>query len=123
MQDSFIDDGPILKTTYYRLKQVDFDGQFKYSELKVLSPKTTMETQVYPNPATDEIFVEFNSQNNEEAEIILIDILGKPVKSFIQNLQTDQNLIAIDLKELASETYFLTIHSAHFNLNKKIILQ
>ncbi|MEM6263947.1 MAG: hypothetical protein AAGI38_15650 [Bacteroidota bacterium] len=42
---------------YYRLKQVDLDGQFEFSkmvELKPASPATTMDVMVYPNPLKDQ---------------------------------------------------------------------
>ena len=35
---------------YYRLKMVDLDGSFEYSEVVAISSKTTIVSQIYPNP-------------------------------------------------------------------------
>ncbi|MCC7524312.1 MAG: T9SS type A sorting domain-containing protein [Chitinophagaceae bacterium] len=42
---------PATGTTYYRLKQVDFDGQFAYSEIRSIRHQTAGRTVVFPNPA------------------------------------------------------------------------
>ncbi len=51
----YIDDNPSLGDNYYRLKQVDFDGAFEYSETiyqKCCSEPNLNEIKVYPNTAS-----------------------------------------------------------------------
>jgi hypothetical protein len=54
--DKSVSEGNIL---YYRLKQVDTDGQFKYSHtVSILKKDKNMALVVYPNPAQNMLFIE-----------------------------------------------------------------
>ncbi|MGC9330506.1 MAG: hypothetical protein ACP5DZ_01355 [Bacteroidales bacterium] len=66
---------------YYRLKQVDFDGNYKYSDIDaVLAPDNAIEIiSIYPNPAGDKITVEIESIENTRIYIYVWDKLGKTV--------------------------------------------
>jgi hypothetical protein len=89
----FRDVSPVTGLTYYRLKQVDQDGKFEYSEIRAVNfslngldkPTSIM---IYPNPATDKVVID--GPNVDVKTVILADILGKellrknnPGKSFI----------------------------------------
>lgn len=53
---NFKDYAPLKGNNYYRLKQVDFNGKFEYSEVKVVNFNLgDVELSVYPNPVTDVI--------------------------------------------------------------------
>lgn len=47
---SFTDSMPLFPHGYYRLKQVDFDGQFDYSSVVYVGQREVPEVKVYPNP-------------------------------------------------------------------------
>ncbi len=49
---SLVDNTPYPGLNYYRLKQVDKDGRFVYSEIKSVRFNTGKELEVYPNPVT-----------------------------------------------------------------------
>src|SRR5690606_10958019 len=56
----FTDRTPVEGTVYYRLKQVDHDGQFAYSNVIAVTAKglaRELTTQAYPNPFRDNIKV------------------------------------------------------------------
>ncbi|MBC7777949.1 MAG: hypothetical protein H7246_21120, partial [Phycisphaerae bacterium] len=48
----FLDERPLPGTNYYRLKQIDFNGQFEYSAIKsvLVAGDRKLAIQVYPNP-------------------------------------------------------------------------
>ncbi len=52
-QYSIRDRQPLAGTSYYRLRQVDYDGQYEYSEIRAvsISEATATTMAVYPNPA------------------------------------------------------------------------
>jgi pectinesterase len=92
---------------YYRLKIIDKDGSFKYSKVIVVNNKLKNQLTVYPNPASNEITVNYIKANSNST-IAIASIDGR-------NLITHQ-LIAgttqttIDISKLSSGTYFLTIN-------------
>lgn len=72
---SFIDYSPYLPITYYRLKQTDFDGQTKLSN--IISIKCCNENSnyfIYPNPITDAINISINQISNEEITVEIIRV-------------------------------------------------
>jgi len=79
---SYTDANSSPGVSYYRLKQVDINGQFKFSIIRsVDGSKTKAQTLVYPNPAvegsTNIVF-----SNDEERNIRLTDISGHVVKNW-----------------------------------------
>ncbi|MEM0994838.1 MAG: T9SS type A sorting domain-containing protein, partial [Bacteroidota bacterium] len=52
---TFLDATPIVGTSYYRLKQMDFDGKFEYSKVVTIQSetKTANRFQAFPNPTSD----------------------------------------------------------------------
>lgn len=71
---------------YYRLKQVDFDGEVEYSEvISAETPKSQL--QLYPNPTSG--WVTINTvQLSEGSEIFLSDVQGRRIATFISTSST-----------------------------------
>jgi len=65
---------------YYRLKQVDFDGSYEYSNTIAVNFDTHQNVHIYPNPVRDRLFVEFENQYENEGLILIYSPLGKLVK-------------------------------------------
>jgi len=57
---SYVDNEPYNGVSYYRLKQTDFDGQFKYSNIIAIICIDDFigDINVYPNPVSDELIIE-----------------------------------------------------------------
>jgi len=99
---------------YYRLRQIDFDGGFDYSQiiaLKVGSEKsktTGDKFMLFPNPASDKVQVLIESLEDNNAEFILTDIMGRVHKAW-QNitLTKGDNLLQLDLESLSPGNYIL----------------
>ena len=64
--------------------------------------------QLYPNPATDEVHVTIPGSRGAVGKVVVYDLLGRSVKehavSFIK-----QETLAIDISDLQSSQYFLSI--------------
>jgi hypothetical protein len=80
----FTDISPVLTSTnYYRLKQVDANGAFAYSQLVSVSYKqaptlSAANVSVYPVPANDVLVVEVkDKQLLQNATIKMYDLFGK----------------------------------------------
>jgi hypothetical protein len=100
---------------YYRLKQVDFDGQFEYSQVKTVKLKMRNdELRIFPNVVQDQFTIE-----NGEGQATIFNSMGQLVKSFkIQNLS-----FKIDVADLPQGHYFLQVQSNGQTTTKRFIKQ
>ena len=77
---SFYHNNPAEGINYYRLKQVELDGGFSYSQVVAVNfSKGSVMVSVYPNPATSVFQV--NSKDNI-SEVSLVDISGKIIRTY-----------------------------------------
>lgn len=50
---------------YYRLKMVDFDGTFEYSPIRLVRFDSEQSMRIFPNPATDVLYLEYGTAMEE----------------------------------------------------------
>jgi hypothetical protein len=72
----YFDANPGGGETYYRLKQVDFDGTFEYSKIIVLNTEGFIKLFIYPNPTRERVFVK-TTQDVIDKGLNLYDALGR----------------------------------------------
>jgi Leucine-rich repeat (LRR) protein len=94
----FTDQNP-FNLSYYRLKQLDYDGKFEYS--KIVMARNALDLKVYPNPARDYLMV---SGLEKEGDLLIIDQNGRAV--FNQRVNT---VNPIDVRKIATGIYTLKI--------------
>ncbi|MEN0006384.1 MAG: T9SS type A sorting domain-containing protein [Bacteroidota bacterium] len=98
---------------YYRLRQVDFDGQFEYSPVIALIYEKDQELAVkdiYPNPVTGNFAnLEIITQAANDAEIIIFDATGRLVFQLNTRLKRGNNLLRLDLSLATNGTYIVRI--------------
>ncbi len=88
-------------TTYYRLKQVDLDGKFNYSDVKAISNKLAANSiSVFPNPTTD--FVQVSGLDMDGVSVDVFNSSGKKVNAKV-------NADKVSLAGLANGIYLLKI--------------
>jgi hypothetical protein len=119
-----VDENPLPGATYYRFKQVDFDGEFTYSDVIVLNRDIANigALRTYPNPFEDNVKFQFNLSKGQEVVISFTDQLGKVVYSEIFQCSKGSN--KIDLNTLFnSGIYIVKAQSMNGELNqsKKMI--
>lgn len=92
--------------TYYRLKQIDLNGAFEYSDVKAIDNKLskTADFTIYPNPVVNYINVATSIENLNGYQYELYNSNGVKVKT--QNLLNDK---VLDVNELAPSVYILKI--------------
>ncbi|RYG49951.1 MAG: T9SS type A sorting domain-containing protein [Chitinophagaceae bacterium] len=103
---------------YYRLKQVDVDGRAHYSEVrKVKFSEEGVTVTTYPNPFTENVTINFNTDVAGTAEVRIVALNGtiSGKKSF--EVEKGNNTITIDqLSKLNTGVYIL-----HTVVNGKVI--
>lgn len=101
-------------STYYRLKQVDFDGEFSYSDVVKISNENQLDVVVGPNPFSNEIKVT-STQNIHAIEVI--DVTGKVCFSSNPNSST----YSFKLDNVNNGVYFIRVNNGEQTISKRII--
>jgi Secretion system C-terminal sorting domain len=78
-QYSFTDETPRNGINYYRLKQVDFDGQFTYSAVRSVVFGKSNDVVITPQPVSDFLQVELVEALREDATWQIVDFAGRVV--------------------------------------------
>jgi len=108
---NFVDKNLFAGRYYYRLKQLDYDGSFKYSEevlvdIPILSDFKLF--QNYPNPFNPSTKIKFYTPTQDRIKIGLYDLLGNEIKIlFNDQVNSGSYQVDIDGSNLASGTYFV----------------
>jgi len=80
------------------------------------------EVSVYPNPATDQLYVELNFKESDKATLTITDVLGKVCMT--RNLGTivpGEQRIPVNTSNLSEGTYFLTLTGNNGSATTKFI--
>jgi hypothetical protein len=109
---------------YYRLKQIDFNGDFSYSDEVEISnfPDIYSLDQNYPNPFNPSTTIKFNLGNSGFTTLKLYNVLGKEVASMLNgDLEAGPHQVSFDASYLPSGTYFYTLNSGSFTETRKMM--
>lgn len=99
---------------YYRLKQVDFNENFTYTEVVLVRIDQVVKPQivVYPNPMHDVLSVEVDALTSATATVTITDITGKLVRTIDMPLTEGFNKLNInELNSINNGIYLITIKS------------
>lgn len=96
---------------YYRLRQVDFDGKYSYSETRMLNfEKQVLENgiSIYPNPVSNKLFIESNTTPYALVEIAIYDLSGKLMLS-LNGSSANEVLVLEEVNKLEKGIYILQV--------------
>ena len=123
---SFIDVNPKGGSSFeYRLKQIDNDGQYHYSDVVEVTviPLEFALYQNYPNPFNPNTKIKYSIPTEADVTIKLYDILGKEIKSLVSSKHSAGNYeVDFNAANLASGTYFYRIQAKDFTDTKKLLI-
>ncbi len=112
------DNYPLGKLNYYRLKQIDEDDVFEFSQVISVDLKSEYNTDfsIYPNPTNGQFFLK-NIELDKVESITLKNHIGETISEF----STAER--QFDLTHLSDGIYFLQLKKNREFITKKIILQ
>jgi len=133
---SFLDAVPTesIQCIWYRLKQIDNDGQFNYSEAVEVSLNSPVEFELYqnyPNPFNPSTKIKFSLPSplqGEEPGVRLVilkvyDILGNEIATLVNEQKAPGNYeVQWNASGFASGVYFCRLQSEAFISVKKLLL-
>jgi hypothetical protein len=122
----FVDANLSAGTYTYRLKQVDFDGTFSYSNevnVDVTAPVQFELAQNYPNPFNPSTTIKFALPQSSNVTLKVYNALGQEVSTLInQFMESGLHTINFDASNLNSGIYFYRLDSGQFSEVKKMTL-
>jgi trimeric autotransporter adhesin len=118
--DYYVTDySPKKGINYYRLKQIDLDGKFEYSNIKSAIFNVPYNVIVTPNPVSDFIHVLINKADNKNIEIQIADMSGKIIKNII----TNESFTNISTYGIAKGMYLVKVINEKIVTTQKIVVQ
>lgn len=94
---------------FYRVKEVDLDGQIQYSLAGVADCATGNNFKVWPNPVQDQLFVTIKADRISTAVINIFNNEGKLAKKQNSGLLGGSNRIAVNMQNLVRGIYHVEV--------------
>lgn len=109
---------------YYRLKQVDLNGEFEiYGPISVSCQNENNSMNVYPNPSQGNFTVEISwSKETTQAQLQIVDLTGKVLKEMDVNLNNGTTQIEFNEVNLQMGTYLIRVNGEQTESLKPIRL-
>ncbi len=119
---SFTDANPINGNIYYRLKQVDYDGEFTYSKIITVNnfDDEFSFNKVYFNEST--LYLNLNNTQNSNAKVEIIDITGRIINTYNLQLIKNQNNYNLFIGNNLKGVYFIRIKMETTTVLKKVVI-
>ncbi|KAI9459566.1 hypothetical protein F5148DRAFT_1287093, partial [Russula earlei] len=105
---------PLTTDNYYRLKLVDKDGSFTYSNIVLLKGDETNSTvvSIYPNPVADHLNIVIAAKENNKVSLIVTDMNGRVISSQNVQLVPGTNSMQVNVSQFAKGTYAVKVVTA-----------
>lgn len=111
---------------FYRLKQIDFNGAYEYSneiEVDVIPVKEFALHQNYPNPFNPTTKISWQSPVSSHQTLKVFDILGNEIATLVNEFrEAGRYEITFDGSQLPSGVYFIKLITDYQTDVKKMIL-
>lgn len=114
-------------TFYYRIKQVDIDGNFNYSkiiEIRLNETNPSSNFTIYPNPSNDRVLVEFDYDGKSNSKMDIWDTRGNVISENIIPCKEPilgKNSCELDISYLTPGLYILNLEVGQKSFQKKLI--
>jgi hypothetical protein len=122
----------LTHTLRYRLKQIDFDGSFEYSDVvavEIISPVKFSLEQNYPNPFNPTTKIKYTvpvTLSEVEGSLVTLkvyDVLGNEIATLVNEEKPAGSYeVEFDGNNLPSGIYFYQLQAGQFTQTKKMLL-
>jgi photosystem II stability/assembly factor-like uncharacterized protein len=123
---SFVDKNLAAGKHQYRLKQIDYDGSFEFSdivEVEILSPIEFSLSQNYPNPFNPTTTIQYSIPESGNVKLIVYNSLGEQVSTLVNDFKESGNYqVEFDATNLSSGIYYYSLQINSFVETRKMIL-
>ncbi len=114
-------------TYNYRLKQIDFNGNYEYfnlsNEVIVGIPSDYNLSQNYPNPFNPSTRIDFDIPVDGNVRLVMIDMAGREVATLVNEVKTaGYYSVQFNAANLSSGMYFYSLSVNGFSHTKRMML-
>ena len=120
VQYSFHDKVDFSGWVYYRIKQVDFDGAFEYSDTKAIEINiNTYHNTIYPNPSIGRINIPIDEK------VGIIKIYNSSGRLILKEIVSQSSLVSIDIGDSSKGLHIAQLESSNGELlfKEKFVIQ
>ncbi len=118
---SLVDSKPVNGTDYYRLKMVDKDGKFSYSEIRSVNEAVGFGVSIYPNPVENNLNLNFSSDKAETVEVVVVDNGGKVVAEQEVEVLAGASMQSINVGALSSGSYYVRVVGEEGDVEERFV--
>lgn len=121
----FDDTKPFAGLSYYRLRQVDLDGSYEYSNIVSVTMGHQNYVQIYPNPTNSELNIDV-ANPSDKILLTVYNISGQEVfaKTFGSMAVNKTEHITLNIKnELAAGMYMVKVSTNGISFNSKLVIE
>ncbi len=114
----FFDENPYKNISYYRLKQIDYNGQHAYSNTIAIKQSVGADAIIFPNPTNNNLNLNIISQESANYNVSIIS-LSKIIFSESIFVEKGNHIVQLDaFKKLSQGLYFVQIQDEKGNTIK-----
>lgn len=115
-------DVPVNTDLFYRIKMVDQNGQFDYSEIKNVRIETPLSNlAITPNPVEAQCSLNFNSTGTNKVKIVLTNTIGKVFQLETITAEKGTNEMQFDMAAFPAGIYFITVTAGNDRWIEKVV--
>jgi hypothetical protein len=116
------DAAPLAGNNFYRVKAVDLDEKYSYSNIAVVRKLgTEFELKFYPNPAHTQTTIELLASRNGSANMELINANGSTIYKKVLNWKKGMNVETVDMRLLPAGIYYIRIVTETDIVSQKLV--
>lgn len=116
---------PLSGVSYYRLRQVDFDGQYAYSKIVSVKRAEQSSLSLYPNPTDNELSLSVTNPSGD-ISVVIYDLAGREMYAqvFKSDNYSNPQTVTINAKYLLpTGIYMITAFTNGKTFREKVILR
>ena len=120
---NFMDNSPYKGLSYYRVKQVDFNGSVSYSKLDAVYLDPIKIISVYPNPAIDHVTILIASSIDQQVTCLVYNPRGQIIINYNEEIKNGLTYLNLNTSKLAPGNYiFKVLTKSSVHVEKEFII-
>jgi hypothetical protein len=117
----YVDKTVKTNLNYYRLKIIDLDGTFEFSDIIAVESncKNTEKVSLYPNPiinSQNTLYIKYYNEAVESVNVHVTDMNGKVLQVIPITNSQGWSILHLDVSRLSAGNYFLKINTPQYRI-------